>query len=127
MAKNILKFRTVKHGNPDKKFKMLPDALKGWKSKRSGISFLGTLTLCIGIGFAAPTIVPAAYSSLNVPAALNPNCKIKGNISLNSGERIYHVPGQKHYAPTVISPSYGERWFCSEKEARDAGWRKSRS
>ncbi|PRY76440.1 thermonuclease family protein [Marivita geojedonensis] len=27
-----------------------------------------------------------------LPNALNPACKIKGNISLNSGERIYHVP-----------------------------------
>ncbi|WP_428407276.1 sunset domain-containing protein [Hyphococcus sp.] len=55
------------------------------------------------------------------------NCKIKGNISINTGERIYHVPGQKHYAATKISPEYGERWFCSEEEAQKAGWRKARN
>ena len=53
-------------------------------------------------------------------------CKIKGNISVNTGERIYHVPGQQYYFQTVISPSKGERWFCSEAQARAAGWRRSR-
>lgn len=52
-------------------------------------------------------------------------CKIKGNIS-NKGDRIYHVPGQEHYDRTRISESKGERWFCSEAEARSAGWRRSR-
>ncbi|MEO3389010.1 hypothetical protein [Mesorhizobium sp. CAU 1741] len=54
-------------------------------------------------------------------------CNIKGNVSINTGERIYHVPGQKYYDETRISPDYGERWFCSEKEARKAGWRKARA
>lgn len=54
------------------------------------------------------------------------NCNIKGNISQDTGERIYHVPGQRYYDSTVISPRYGERWFCSEAEARAAGWRKAR-
>ncbi|MGO6724291.1 succinoglycan biosynthesis protein exoi [Rhizobium ruizarguesonis] len=55
------------------------------------------------------------------------SCRIKGNISINTGERIFHVPGQRYYEQTKISPNYGERWFCSEFEARAAGWRKSRS
>ena len=54
------------------------------------------------------------------------SCNIKGNISIDTGERIYHVPGQEHYWETKISPQYGERWFCSETEARAAGWRKAR-
>ncbi len=53
------------------------------------------------------------------------SCNIKGNISINSRERIFHVPGQHYYAATKISPQYGERWFCSEAEARAAGWRKA--
>ncbi|MGO8454519.1 succinoglycan biosynthesis protein exoi [Rhizobium ruizarguesonis] len=55
------------------------------------------------------------------------SCKIKGNVSIATGERIFHVPGQRHYAETKISPKYGERWFCSEFEAWAAGWRKSKS
>ncbi|ANT54355.1 MULTISPECIES: hypothetical protein [Mesorhizobium] len=54
------------------------------------------------------------------------SCDIKGNISVNTGERIYHIPGQEHYWETKISPRYGERWFCSEAEAVAAGWRKAR-
>jgi endonuclease YncB( thermonuclease family) len=54
-----------------------------------------------------------------------PGCAIKGNISAK-GSRIYHVPGQRHYAKTRINRSQGERWFCSEREARAAGWRPAR-
>ncbi|ESZ70570.1 hypothetical protein X727_13940 [Mesorhizobium sp. L103C119B0] len=54
------------------------------------------------------------------------SCDVKGNISINTGERIYHVAGQEHYWETKISPQYGERWFCSEAEAVAAGWRKAR-
>jgi len=52
-------------------------------------------------------------------------CNIKGNINTR-GEKIYHVPGQRYYSETRISASHGERWFCSEAEARAAGWRKAK-
>jgi endonuclease YncB( thermonuclease family) len=51
-------------------------------------------------------------------------CHIKGNIS-DSG-RIYHVPGSPAYERTKIDEAKGERWFCSEAEARAAGWRAPR-
>ena len=57
-------------------------------------------------------------------ARVEGECRIKGNISKNG--RIYHLPGQEHYNNTRISPSRGERWFCSEAEARAAGWRRAR-
>lgn len=50
--------------------------------------------------------------------------KIKGNIS--SGGKIYHVKGQRHYAVTKIDLTRGERWFCTETQARNAGWRKAK-
>ena len=52
-------------------------------------------------------------------------CNIKGNISRSSGRRIYHLPGDPYYANTRISTSHGERWFCTESEARAAGWRRA--
>lgn len=52
-------------------------------------------------------------------------CRIKGNIS-PKGARIYHVPGGRYYERTRITLSTGERWFCSEAEARAGGWRRSR-
>ena len=72
----------------------------------------------------APTSLAEAKTLL--PNGINPNCNIKGNVSINSQERIYHVPGQKYYDETQISATHGERWFCSEQEARAAGWRKSK-
>lgn len=51
-------------------------------------------------------------------------CDVKGNIS-RKGEHIYHMPGQKYYAQTRVATGKGERWFCSEQEARAAGWRRS--
>jgi hypothetical protein len=67
-----------------------------------------------------------AETRLNRPfGSAEYTCNIKGNVSLNTGKRIYHVPGQEHYSETIITPSKGERWFCSEDEARAAGWRKA--
>ena len=51
-------------------------------------------------------------------------CDIKGNIN-RRGDRIYHLPAAHSYARTRIDEGEGERWFCSEEEARQAGWRRS--
>lgn len=48
-------------------------------------------------------------------------CPIKGNIS-DSG-RIYHTPWSPWYSKTKVSLEKGEQWFCSERDALDAGWR----
>lgn len=70
---------------------------------------------------------PSRYRNAPTPDTTTDRagCVIKGNIS-RSGNRIYHVPGQEHYDRTRIRTEYGERWFCSESEARRAGWRKAR-
>ena len=36
-------------------------------------------------------------------------CDIKGNISFDTNEKIYHMPGQEFYSETTINPDYGER------------------
>ncbi|RYE49814.1 MAG: hypothetical protein EOP24_00815 [Hyphomicrobiales bacterium] len=74
---------------------------------------------------AAISAILAVTSAISVSAEGTSGCNIKGNVSTR-GERIYHVPGQKYYEETRISASHGERWFCSEEEARAAGWRRSR-
>ncbi|MCZ4091701.1 sunset domain-containing protein [Sinorhizobium psoraleae] len=56
---------------------------------------------------------------------LIPGCDIKANISYNTGERIYHVPGQEYYSQTRVNYLNRERWFCSEEAAREAGWRRA--
>jgi hypothetical protein len=52
-------------------------------------------------------------------------CEIKGGISLDSGEKIYHLPGQESYKDRVIRPQYGERWFSTELDAIANGWQKA--
>jgi hypothetical protein len=79
------------------------------------------------IGFAGVFVFMLPDKGTSALASFGQNCSIKGNVSIGSGERIYHVPGQEFYAETVIRPEYGERWFCSEAEARSAGWRRSRT
>lgn len=61
-------------------------------------------------------------SKWEVAAQHSPNgCPIKGNISNNG--HIYHAPWSPWYTKTKVSVDNGERWFCSEREALDAGWR----
>lgn len=84
------------------------------------------LVSAAGAGFTSADSSPSL--SLGGIGAMLPGsgCNIKGNISLNTDERIFHVPGQKYYQETRVSVMRGERWFCSEGEARKAGWRRSR-
>ncbi len=99
---------------------------------KRGISFPVQVAIAAAIGFGAPLAVGRTHVALpDLQSFVSDSsgstaCNIKGNISINTRERIYHVPGQEHYDETIISPQYGERWFCSEAEARAAGWRKAR-
>jgi hypothetical protein len=77
------------------------------------------------VGGAALLVAFGVKAGLDFGAPLV-GCDVKGNISLETGERIYHVPGQEHYSETRINWFAGERWFCSEDAALDAGWRKAR-
>lgn len=65
-------------------------------------------------------------SSASSQSQNSQQCTIKGNIS-SKKEKIYHLPGCGSYEKTVIDESAGERWFCSEQEAVEAGWRKARN
>lgn len=56
------------------------------------------------------------------PTPLPTECTIKGNISRS--RRIYHMPSSRDYDKVVINRDKGERYFCSEEEARTCGWRK---
>ena len=73
-----------------------------------------------------PTI---SNPSIPSPTISNPSisseCNIKGNISVSSGERFYHIQGMPEYEITRINTSKGERFFCSESEAIANGWSKA--
>lgn len=97
------------------------------RNRRRGASPLAApLVLLLG-GTAGAGYFAENLSIAPLAAALPfSGCEIKGNVSINFGERIYHVPGQKYYDATRISFRHGERWFCTEDEARQAGWRKAK-
>lgn len=52
-------------------------------------------------------------------------CMIKGNIDPSSYEKFYHLPKCSHYQQIKLNLAYGEQWFCSEKEAIAAGFKKA--
>ena len=66
-----------------------------------------------GAGLTIDMLFPIVYGLLLATSGKN-------------GTRIYHVPGGCYYDQTPINTSKGERWFCTENEARAAGWRRSR-
>ena len=60
-----------------------------------------------------------------ITAITQPGCIIKGNISIDTGKKIYHLPGMERYNSTIIRSEYGEKWFCTEAEAIESGWSKA--
>lgn len=85
----------------------------------------GPVVGTIGLSAAASVVMVGKVDInsllMNVSRDLSP-CQIKGDISY-SGEQIYYLPGMSAYDDVMISTRRGERWFCSETEAKAAGWR----
>lgn len=85
---------------------------------------------------AAAAPVPVRAATIPIPAvsgnaftcaggcavAPDPSCAIKGNVN-SDGVKIYHTRGQQNYDDTDIKPEEGDLWFCTEAEARAAGFR----
>jgi len=57
----------------------------------------------------------------------NPDCAIKGNISEKGYGKIYLLEGCPNYNRVKIDVRKGEQYFCTEKEAREAGFVRSDS
>lgn len=67
---------------------------------------------------------PSAYRAKRweeAKRAAPEGCPIKGQVA--SGARVYVLPWSSSYERIKIRASRGERWFCSEKEAIEAGWK----
>ena len=65
------------------------------------------------------------YGQVNLKAP-SKNCSIKGNISTGKFGKTYFLKECNNYAQVKIDPSRGEEYFCSEKEAEEAGFVKAR-
>jgi len=55
----------------------------------------------------------------------DPNCLIKGNISLKAYGKTYFTVDCYNYEQVKINLDKGEKYFCTEQEAIEAGFRKS--
>ena len=52
----------------------------------------------------------------------NLDCLIKGNISTQGHGKTYFIPGCSNYSRVHIDPNKGEKYFCTEAEAKEAGF-----
>lgn len=53
----------------------------------------------------------------------DPKCAIKGNHDLDREENLYLLPYCPYYSVTNIRRFEGDRWFCTESEAKKAGFK----
>jgi endonuclease YncB( thermonuclease family) len=51
------------------------------------------------------------------------DCNVRGVID-SQGLRIYHVPTDPDYNDVAVDPARGDASFCSDEDARQAGWRR---
>jgi cold shock CspA family protein len=70
-------------------------------------------------------LIGLGISSISPVTNFVRGCNIKGNISVNTGEKLYHLPNMEDYATTNIDGSKGEKWFCTESDAIANGWSKA--
>lgn len=67
------------------------------------------------------------YGKCESTVAKNPKCAIKGNIDFPINKYTYHLPGCTQYETAVVQEDKGEAWFCTEAEARKAGFTKAKT
>ncbi|OGG31308.1 hypothetical protein A3A63_01325 [Candidatus Gottesmanbacteria bacterium RIFCSPLOWO2_01_FULL_46_9] len=115
--------------------------------RRMGLVYVGNTLVnetMLKAGFARPDytknsqneLLKAAYryasdNSLGIHSSLckkvspkppSPKCVIKGNIDKGTWAHLYHLPTCRHYNQIVMDEDMGEQFFCSEDEAKKAGF-----
>ena len=56
-----------------------------------------------------------------------PTCRIKGNVSRPAKEKIYYTLSCGVYDQVEVQLYLEDQWFCTEKEAEQAGFRKAKT
>jgi cold shock CspA family protein len=122
-----------------------PQAAKRKPKQKSWVeSLTGIVGLVIVAAFTIPFVYKSFWTRLDttlpvspttqpetstpptlIESVIDPNCVIKGNISISTGNKLYHLPGMEDYEWTEIHLDKGERWFCTETDAIAQGWRKA--
>jgi hypothetical protein len=99
-------------------------AIQHKQKKQNSLKTLGGIVIFAAIALLAIEFNPRSFPS-PIQSIANPECTIKGNISVDTGNKIYHLWGMEDYKSTVIDATKGEKWFCSESEAIANGYRKA--
>lgn len=55
----------------------------------------------------------------------DPKCSIKGNVQRKRKERYYYLPSCRAYTSVRVDTSTLDEWFCTEAEAKAAGFVKA--
>jgi len=69
--------------------------------------------------------MPKYFGNVRDMQIEDPECVIKGNISTENPTKFYFLPNCAPYSQIKIDAERGERYFCSEEEAEEAGFTKS--
>lgn len=69
-------------------------------------------------------LLPAPPPLPTVTPQVVPCVGVKANIG-RDGRKLYHLPDSPNYNQIVIDESAGEKVFCTEQDAIDAGWTKA--
>ncbi len=95
-----------------------------FKPRKKGLlTIIGVVIMPI-VGLSSIEFSPRSYPS-PIAFITKPGCTIKGNISIETGNKVYHLPCLEDYESTVIDLSKGEKWFCTEPEAISNDWSKA--
>lgn len=55
----------------------------------------------------------------------NATCTIKGNVDTTTDRKVYFLSFCQHYPAVIVHKFEGDDWFCTESEAKKAGFTKS--
>jgi hypothetical protein len=93
----------------------------------AGRSYASVVTAAAGIPGAPVVAAAGLLGAVEQPVLPAPPVRclgpvIKGNINAKGG-KIYHTTKSGSYDRVLIELDKGERYFCTEEEAKAAGWR----
>lgn len=71
--------------------------------------------------FVRPVAWRAGRRLADEPDMAADSCPVKAVVTA-AGERLYYVPTDAGYDAMTLDPAKGDRRFCSDEEARAAGW-----
>ncbi len=101
---------------------VVPDfEYKRYLAQRENVAISGKL----GVWGNCQEDLPKYFGDVTDMQIEDPECIIKGNISTENPTKFYFLPNCAPYSQIKIDAERGERYFCSEEEAEEAGFTKS--